>query len=501
MGYYRGPDRRHLSLADLERKAVTTHRPELHFVPETGILEAPAGVLLDGDRWQLFFQYKHSPKAPSRWGHSYSEDQPFDWLECDDVLAPAGGELSLRAGSVAAGLDSINLYFTSVTSVSTAVLLARFAGFDDICEVSDAVDALDRNVVRYGEVAKPTTDYKRFRSPCVVPDWAAENRDQGHEGWLMLALTGHSEAPVPVILRSPDGLEWDFEGPLELVGDPGFLDGEVPATSPLPPVVSPRIIRLRDEIDGEIYDVLLVTLERNHRDVSGYLVGRLDDTQFKISTGFRRIDFGHDFSRPRNTNFTEGTVSHEQRFDSAFLFGLLNGGSRLDDPTSHPTFAAEGWANSLSLPRRVTLQGGKLFQTPVRGLPEAVEHSDYSRSWTGLLHVPSDSAVRVSLIDDSGNPAAIITHSGDSLSLDRSMGTAFDNYFADSAPARTELAEGDSDSLTIIVDGATVEVFADGGQVAMTSRVYFNGRCSKIAVETTENASVEQSWQRTGSKV
>ncbi|MGP5246345.1 GH32 C-terminal domain-containing protein [Corynebacterium flavescens] len=480
---------------------MTIHRPELHFVPETGILEAPAGVLLDGHRWQLFFQYKHSPDSASRWGHSYSEEQPFDWLECDDVLAPAGGELSLRAGSVAAGVDSINLYFTSVTSVSTSVRLARFPGFDHVCEVSDAVDELDPHVVRYGEVAKPTTDYKRFRSPSVVPDWAAEDREEGHRGWLMLALTGHSEAPVPVILRSPDGVAWNFEGPLELIGDPEFLAGEVPATSPLPPVVSPRIIRLRDEIDGRIYDVLLVTLERNHRDVSGYLVGYLEGTQFRISTGFRRIDFGHDFSRPRNTNFTEGTFSQEQRFDSAILFGLLNGGSRLDDPTSHPTFAEEGWANSLSLPRRVTLQGGKLFQTPVRGLPDAVQHSDRARSWTGLLHVPADSAVRVSLVDDEGNPAAIITHSGETLSLDRSMGTAFDGYFADCAPARAELAEGDSDSLTIIVDGATVEVFADGGQVAMASRVYFPGGCSKIEVETTNNASVEQSWQRTGSKV
>lgn len=73
---------------------MTTHRPELHFVPESGILEAPAGVLLDGTTWHLFFQYRHELSAPARWGHTYSEELPFDWLECDDVLAPVGGELS-----------------------------------------------------------------------------------------------------------------------------------------------------------------------------------------------------------------------------------------------------------------------------------------------------------------------------------------------------------------------------------------------------------------------
>ncbi|MGG6496348.1 UNVERIFIED_CONTAM: glycoside hydrolase family 32 protein, partial [Bacteroidetes bacterium 56_B9] len=90
----------------------------------------------------------------------------------------------------------------------------------------------------------------------VVPDWASEDRDDGHDGWLMLALTGHSDAPVPVILESADGVSWRLRGGLKFDGDPGFLEGEVPATSPIPPVVSPRLVRLRDEVDGNIYDVL-----------------------------------------------------------------------------------------------------------------------------------------------------------------------------------------------------------------------------------------------------
>lgn len=208
---------------------MTTHRPELHFVPESGILEAPAGVLLDGTTWHLFFQYRHELSAPAHWGHTYSEELPFDWLECDNVLAPVGGELSLRAGSVAAGEDAVNLYFTSVTSTGTSVRLARFTDFQDVCEISDDRHSLDPNVVRYGEVTSSVTNYSRFRSPSVVPDWAAKDRDEGHAGWLMLALTGHSDAPLPVILRSADGLSWEVEGPLEFNGEPGFNQGEVPA--------------------------------------------------------------------------------------------------------------------------------------------------------------------------------------------------------------------------------------------------------------------------------
>ena len=480
---------------------MTTHRPELHFVPEDGVLDAPAGILRDGDTWHLFYQYRPTADSPARWGHTYSEESPFDWLDCDDVLAPVGGELSLRAGSVAQGPDDIHLYFTSVTAAGIAVHLARYADVDEICEVSDDPQSLDPNVVRFGEVVGNTRNFDHFRSPSVVPDWASEDRDDGHDGWLMLALTGHSDAPVPVILESADGVSWRLRGSLKFDGDPGFLEGEVPATSPIPPVVSPRLVRLRDEVDGDIYDVLFVTLERGGRDVSGYLVGRLEGTTFTVVSGFRRVDFGHDFSRPRSTNTTTGTLTPEQRYERAVIVGLLNGNGRGDDATAHASWEAEGWANALSLPRRVTLEGGVLYQAPAPGLPDAVKLSDYARSWTGVMEVPSGSCVTVTLLDGAGDPAASICHSGDGISLDRSMNKAFDHCFADSEPATATLAEGDSDTLTIIQDGSTVEVFVDGGLIAMASRVYFEGGCSGLRVETSGDAIIEQDWQRSGSKL
>ena len=476
------------------------HRPEIHFVPDSGILDAPAGIVRDGDTWHLFHQYRPEPGQPARWGHTFSEETPFAWLDCDDVLAPVGGELSLRAGSVAEGQDALNLYFTSVTSVGTSVRLARYTDYADECVVSDDPTALDPGVVRFGEAVGAHTDFDRFRSPSVVPDWAKEDREEGHDGWLMLALTGDADAPVPVILESPNGESWSVLGKLSFNGDPGFNEGEVPATSPIPPVVSPRLVRLRDEVDGEIYDVLFVTLERAGRDVSGYIVGRLDGTEFTVAKGFQRVDFGHDFSRPRNTNTTTGTIAQERRYDRAVILGLLNGNGRGDDASKHPTWEAEGWANSLSLPRAVTLQGGVLYQTPALGLPDAVKLSDFAQSWTGVLEVPDNSSVTVTLLDGSGDPAAVIRHTGDEISLDRSMSKAFDHYFKDSAPAVAPLAEGDSDTLTIIQDGASVEVFVDCGLVAMSSRVYFEGGCSAIEVNTEGEAVIEQSWNRKGSK-
>lgn len=42
------------------------HRPELHFAPEEGVVEAPAGVLLNDKVWHLWFQYRRSVDGPFR---------------------------------------------------------------------------------------------------------------------------------------------------------------------------------------------------------------------------------------------------------------------------------------------------------------------------------------------------------------------------------------------------------------------------------------------------
>lgn len=474
------------------------HRPELHFAPEEGVVEAPAGVLLDDSMWHLWFQYRRMVDAPARWGHNFSDDSPFDWLECDDAIAPTNEEKTVRAGSVARIDGKVVLYFTSVTDEETSIQVAEYTDFGDVCEVSDDSSILDESVERRGTVADDSTaeGFTSFRSPCVVPDWAGEDRDEPHFGWLMLALTGDTEDPHPVVLKSPDGKDWTFVGEVTFDGDSGFSahDGS------LPPVVSPRILRLRDEVRGGIFDVMLVTLEVDQQgEISGYVVGELDGSTFHVTQPFQRIDFGHDFTRPRNVNFSEGMIPKDERYREAILFGLLNGHGRRDEPAAHPSLTAEGWANALSLPRQVSLQDGKLFQTPSNGLPDAVSDSHHAHMWTGLMDVPAGSKVTVELLNERGNAAAVIEHVSDKLTLDRSMGVAFDSRYANEPKAEAHLDECDSDSLTIVVDGSTVEVFADSGQIAMASRVYFVGGCTGFRVSTEGDAQILREFERAGS--
>ncbi|AZA11162.1 GH32 C-terminal domain-containing protein [Corynebacterium gerontici] len=454
------------------------YRPELHVTPEIGILDAPAGALFDGQRWHIFAQFTPTATSGARWAHQVAEQTPFSWEICDDVIAPRDEELKVRAGSVVQTGSEALLYYTSVTPHGDEIHLASIPNLAATTEfVSDEGSAIDSNVQFRGAVVDDNHGFSNFRSPSVRASYRGGDQ---HTGWLMLAVSGSMDYPELVLLDSTDGVEWHTRGVLDLQGNTG-LEGER--------LVAPRLIRLKDHVDGEVYDVLIITIEREGMDVSGYLVGHLEHTTFQALEPFRRIDAGHDFTRPRITSVPSivGEAMADQ-YDSTTLFGFMNGRGRFDEPEKHRTFIFDGWANCLALPRTATLQSRQLYQTPPKGLLEAVELSDRAALWTGVLDVPSGESVQVDLVDSTGKIAASITHRGNSLELDRSMNPVHEG----DASAEAVLHEDDTDAITIVVDGPTVEVFADGGQVAMASRVYFEGTCSEFRVQCSERAEIQR---------
>lgn len=454
-------------------------RPELHVTADKGILDAAAGMLRDGDDWHIFYQYEPTADAPSRWAHQFSEGNPFEFYECNDVIAPVGGETRVLAGSVVSSAEGTDLYFTSVTNAGTTIQAARIDEIETLNDEVDEAGDIDPGVRRLGPLVKDSGRFTRFRSPCVVPDWKeVDDRDRGQSGWIMLASSGPSEKPMPMVLDSSDGTTWTLLGPLKFNGETGLQEDDV--------TVAPRIIRLRDEEDGEIYDVLFLTIEQESGDLSGYLVGTLDETEFTVKAPFTRLDYGHDFTRPRSTNVVRGTQTDDERYAEARIFGLLAESGRGGNPTAQPTWETEGWANALSLPRVVTLAGGALFQTPAQGLPDAVSSTERAKLWTGLCEIPVGSSVTVDVLDTKGDVTATITHSGDTITLDR----------LDGSPATAPLSDDDEDHISVLVDGSAIEVFAGGGAVTMASRFWPENGVGELRVTTDGDAEILNQWSR-----
>jgi len=465
---------------------MTVYRPELHVTADSGVLEGPAGVIRLGKPdqrvWHMFYQYAEEPGGPSRWGHNMSEGDPFSWYECNDAIVPIDDETHVRAGAVVGSEISdggVDIYFTSRTDAGNTVQLARVEDIDALCDDLDEDVHVSEAVERLGVVVEDAGEYGNFRSPCVIPGWDSDgNRDEGHDGLLMLAVSGPTDNPKPVVLHSDDGRTWQFDGPLEFDGDPGLdLDESL---------VAPRLVRLRDEVDGNIYDVLFLTIERDGKDIACYIIGTLEGNVFHVVTPGQLFDHGHDFTRPRNTNYPRNVEDELVRYDRAYLYGFMTNSGRSGDPTGEPNWEAEGWANALTLPRRVTLQHGHLYQVPAPGLPEAVDASERALMWAALCDIPTGSAITAEVLDAAGEPAARIRHSGDHIELDR----------LDGEPKTAQLHDDDEDNITIIVDGSTLEVYAGGGSVVMSSRFWPAGGSSGIRVRTNGDADIYSEWRR-----
>lgn len=466
---------------------MTVYRPELHVTAERGILQGPAGVIRlgkpDNRVWHMFYQYSPTPGGASRWGHDMSEEDAFSWFECNDAIVPTGDEMHVRAGAVVGGDaddGGVDLYFTSRTPAGNTIQLAHVDDVDALCDNLDE-DGVSSSpaVSRIGAVVEDTGEYTNFRSPCVIPGWGSlENRDEGHDGWLMLAVSGPTDAPRPVVLSSHDGTAWHVDGPLVFDGDPGIaLDQSL---------VAPRLVRLRDEVDGEIYDVLFITVERSGKDVSSYIIGRLTGNRFQVVTPAQLFDHGHDFTRPRNTNYPRHAQEELDLYERAYIYGFMTDSGRQGDPTAEPNWEAEGWANALTLPRRVTLQHGHLYQVPAPGLPEAVDLAERALMWTALCSIPTGSEIVAEVLDAAGQPAARITHDGEHIVLDR----------FDGDPRTAELHDEDEDNITVIVDGSTLEVYAGGGSVVMSSRFWPAGGATGIRARTQGDAEIYSEWRR-----
>ena len=466
------------------RVDVNRYRPELHVTAEVGVLEAPAGALSRGDSLHVFHQFRPRPDSGARWAHQVASNIPYGWDVCDDVLVPHDDEIDCLAGSAVPVGDGVELFFVTTTPAGDATASglrsnalphghrgeraftlqrARIADLGAAtAEVSDDPSVVSPFVERLGPV-----DIDDSAHP--VHDLATPSVLQRGDGWTMVALDLVDDVDARiVVLESADRQAWTVRGDLRITGD------TVPHGRPY----APRLTRMTDLGTGEDRDVLFITFPDDGsagtgdggREVTGYIVGRLDGTTFHTSTSFQLLDHGHDFTRPRLVHGTRPVLS-----------GLVGA-----YPHSGPDDEPATWANCLSVPRFLTLRDGHLYQDVI-GLPTAVRsYTDRAAVYTAQLDVETGTAT-VDLLDKDGGVIVSIAHSGGQVSVTRDGDTRV-------AP----LSDGDSDTLTIFVDGPVCEVFADGGLVSLTTALTGPRAFDRFAVRATGGARVLSAMESLG---
>ena len=456
------------------------HRPQFHFSPPAKWMNDPNGMVYYDGEYHLFYQ--HYPDStvwgPMHWGHAVSTDL-IHWEHLPIALYPDS------LGYIFSGSAVVDWKNSSGLSTQEAPpLVAIFTHHDPVGEKERKVDFQSQSIAFSNDKGRTWTKYQEnpvipnpgirdFRDPTVF--W-----DQATEKWLMVFAAQDRVK----FYSSLDLKDWEFES--DFGKEFGSHDGvwECPDLFKLP-------------VEGKDTEkwVLLVSINPggpNGGSATQYFIGDFDgktfipDEQFTEKKRAYWVDYGTD-------NYAGVTWSDIPKEDGRRIFiGWM----------SNWTYAQEvptdNWRSAMTLPRRLflknTVKGLRLCSLPVKELEQIIKEeqvvegqeikalldlSDKITGANGLFEVELDIAFDPNQEHDFG--ILLSNNVQDTLKIgfenleehnfyiDRSnAGEANFNDFFASRHQSLRISEDGKVKLRIIMDVASVELFADQGEVVMT---------------------------------
>ncbi|MDK8450645.1 glycoside hydrolase family 32 protein [Corynebacterium mastitidis] len=451
-------------------------RPAYHIAPRRGRLNDPNGVFLSDGALHVHYQYDPVfPDTPKRTGWGYAR-------------IPTGGERAWRPQEGRSVLEPVESYDRHGCYSGCAVPLP--GGGVELFYTGNLKEGGRRlpsqNRVRLsGEPGSPES-YRRdpanplidgpasgytghYRDPHITPHPEREG------AWRMILGAQRADGTgTAVLYASGDLRSWDFGGELRCVVAPGAREGESPLTIPEGYMWEcPNLLRMVDQEDGREYDVLVLCpqgldeveemLPENpdvflthlaDPDRCGYLVGHLRGTTLEVTRGFSELDYGHEFYAPQLIA-APGSTGGE-----AIMLAWMGMPGRDDTPT-----ARDGWVHMLTVPRRVTLRGGRLYQEPL---------APRGAAWTTRL---GGRDARIALRDATGAEVVRLGYDAQAgaLSVSRLGGTVRGLDRGDGNAADTRTFRAGPGELTVLLDGAAVEIYAADGAATASLQAYPDG--------------------------
>lgn len=458
------------SCSSLEKNAINSkkyneqYRPQIHFSPRTGWMNDPNGMVYFDNEYHLFYQYYPDSTVwgPMHWGHATSNDL-VHWEQQPIALYPDS------LGYIFSGSAVVDSNNTSGFGKDGKVpLIAIFTHHDPVGEKSGSITFQNQSIAYSLDEGKTWTKYsgnpvlknpgiRDFRDPKV--SWNEQSKK-----WIMtLATLDHI-----TFYSSPDLKAWTKES--EFGKEVGAQGGvwECPDLFPL-------------NYDGEKVWVLIVNLNPggpNGGSATQYFTGQFDGKTFTpYQTDTRWIDYGPDeyagitWSNTGNRKIFIGWMSNWQYANIV------------------PTVK---WRSAFTVPRELNIekQGEKYLVTslPVKELgaleenPVVIENTvakDYDLSAkVGKLAGP----VKIELNSDKIETFSITLSNTQGEKLVMGYNKEKNSYYVD----RTKSGKIDFEKgfgafhyaprlsaeinldMTMIVDDASVELFADKGLTVMT---------------------------------
>lgn len=441
------------------------YRPGYHFTPRANWMNDPNGMVYHRGVWHLFYQYHpHSAVwGPMHWGHATSTDL-MRWQEHGVALAPDALGMIFSGSAV---LDEHNT--SGFGGYGRAPLVAVFTHHGErkqsdgnTHENQSLAFSLDdgRTWTKHaGNPVLKNPGQLDFRDPKVR--WLPERKR-----WLMTLAVGDHVA----FYSSPDLTQWTHESDFGVGHGAHHGVWECPDLFPL-------------TIDGRTHWILLVSLVKgapNGGSATQYFIGDFDGTRFTADPAPTRwLDHGPD-------NYAGVTWASAPAGRAVFLGWMSNWEYAQQLPTSP-------WRGSMTLPRDLHLHRvGSELRLASLPAPEVLAREgaavqqhhgaidgvlDLSRGLQAsgnrfVLRLRAASARNFTLTlgNDGGDRLTIgLARASNAYFIDRRQAgnVDFNPRFAGRHTVPRPASAGAE--LQLYFDATSVELFADGGTVVMTS--------------------------------
>ncbi|MBC7760186.1 MAG: glycoside hydrolase family 32 protein [Phormidesmis sp. FL-bin-119] len=460
-----------------------THRPQFHFSPKAHWMNDPNGMVYLNGTYHLFFQYypEGTIWGPMHWGHATSKDL-VHWKEQAIALYPDSLGW-IFSGSAVYDKDNTS----GLGKNGKMPLVAIFTHHNSKLEKEGRKDYQYQSIAYSLDEGQTWTKYNGnpvlqnpgivdFRDPKVR--WNEEVRK-----WIMTLATKDRIT----FYSSPDLKNWNKESEFgEKVGAHGGV-WECPDLFPM-------------SLNGKTMWVLLVSINPggpNKGSATQYFVGDFDGKTFKPnSIETKWVDWGTD-------NYAGVTWSNTG--DRRIFLGWM---SNWQYANVVPT---EKWRSAMTIPRELSLKAidNTLFlaSEPVKELRKnmpktytmnnilvngSLDLSDQIQAFNGQyqLKFSSDQITNYSIVlsNDGGEELVIgFDKKANQYYIDRSRAGKINfekGFGAKHTAPRISVDAGTH--ITLVVDVASVELFADSGLTVMTDIVFPNKTLNKVSIKSTD---------------
>jgi len=461
------------------------YRPEIHFTPHKGWMNDPNGMVYAGGIYHLFFQYNPDSTVwgPMHWGHAISTDL-IHWQEQRIALYPdslgtifSGSAVIDKDNTAGFGKNALIAIYTNHNAV-----LEKMGS--DTFQTQSIAFSIDNGKTwkKYGSnPVLRNPGIRDFRDPKVF--WYQPERR-----WIM-SLATHDHI---AFYSSADLKTWKEVGKF---GKNTGAHGGVWECPDLLPFM----------VDGKQVWLLIVNLNPggpNGGSATQYFIGKFDGRSFTpFDNQIRWLDYGPD---------EYAGVTWSNTGDRKIFLGWM---SNWQYANVVPT---KNWRSAMTIPRELSIKkAGKNYwvaSKPVKELDNIVSHAyteeNIQRSnfklteKTGALkgsarlrlNLAGNSSFSVILSNDLGENVTVgYDKNKNEFFIDRikSGNVSFEKGFGGrhTAPRFTTSPEI---KLDLVVDVASVELFADDGLTAMTSIFFPDKYFNNLTIKTTPGQKIKK---------